>query len=147
MGKKTYIFLTILALLVALAIYMKTNIQKNISGKVEGFSVIRVYDLLAPKVDLNVKFKVVNNSKFSFNVRNFKVRVFDVDTNQLLTENEVLQKIEIPIGESFHDTQLLGNEILGNLSDVLNSSGKSLRVEINFNAFLVNVKFEELITV
>ena len=62
-------------------------------------------------------------------------------------KNEVLQVLEIPVGESTHDTQLLGNEVLGNLNDVLTSSGKKLRIEISFRAFLVNVRFEELITI
>jgi len=146
--KKTILILGfILALSVIIILYMKNNIQKNISGSVIGFNVIKAYDLLAPKVDFSVVFKIINNSKFSFRISNFKVKVFDVISNTLLTENEVISTLEIPKGESQHNTELLGNEVLGNLSEFLNSNGKQLRIEISFKAFLVNVKFEQLITI
>jgi len=147
MKKTLFIIGFIVALLVVILLYLKSNVQNNITGEVEKFSVIRFYDILAPKVDINVQFKVVNNSEISFNVSDFKIKIFDVDTNTFLTENVLVQTLHIPIGVSYHDTQLLGNEILGNASELLNSSGKTIRVEVEFKAFLVDIKFEELITI
>lgn len=132
-----------LVVLVVIIIIIVNNIKRNINGEFLNVDIKKVTIFPIPSLDLYVNFKVINNSFFSFNINNLKVKIFESKTGFFITENKVLQKVAIPKGESNHKIELVGVKILGKAKDFLEGTENNYLVEISFKVFGINISFKE----
>ena len=142
---KTLIYIgSVLAVFVIIFFYAKSNITRNINGKFLDFNLSNISGLFPTTADIDIKFNIINTSYFSFKITGFKVKIYDNETNEYLTENSVIQELDMPIGTTTHNVSLINNEVVGNLNDFLNGS-KEYRAEISFKVLGVPVEFQQLI--
>ena len=142
MKKITVIFGVIALLLTVLFIYVKKNIQDNISGEITNVTINNIKGLLPTLIDLKVVFKVVNNSKFTLKLKDFNIKIIDVLTNTLVTESKVIQTLVLNKGETESSLILNDLQLLGNANNLLNDNANLLAI-ISFSFYEIKVEFEQ----
>lgn len=142
-------FLIIASLLVAILLLTFVLVRNNIKGSIDGFfnsfNIKNVRGtILEPIADIDVKFDIVNNSKYSFTLNELTVKIFNNENGDFLTENKVKTNVIVPIGKSEHSILLKDNKIIPNLKTFLEGTIK-YKVEVSFKVWGLEIGFEEII--
>ena len=133
-----------LGLMVVAILLVKANVETNLTGKITSVDIVNVRNLLDPIADVNLTFEITNNSWFSFAVNDFEANIYNKGTGTFLTQNTVLKRVEIPIGISNHEVELLDNKILGNAAEFLQGDTVYMML-IKFRVFGMKVQFEQIV--
>jgi len=145
MNKLLIGFGILLAVLLSFFLYAKNNILKNIDVNFKSIDIRNIRGLLPTIADIEVNFEVVNNSNFSFSLDGFKIKIYNDNTGEYLTENSVAQKLTITKGVSSHNVELVNNEVVGSITDFI--SGTTVyKMIISFKVLGVSTEFEQIVS-
>lgn len=145
MSRSWFIFMVVLSTIVLAVVLVVDNVRRNLTGEFVTFGISNIKGILNPKADVDITFKIINNTFFAYRVKDFKVRIFNNQTGEYLSENLVKTDVRLPKGESEHKIDLKDVSIVGNLQDFLDGKTSYLAV-VNFKVLGQTVLFEQLIT-
>ena len=145
MSRGWIIFLIILTVLVISFTLLARDIKNNLTGEFLEFNLKNIKGVINPTADIDLKFKIINDTFLSYTVRDLKVKIYNEKTKEYLTENIVKGEVKIPKGDSEHTISLKDNSIIGNVNDFLEGKSTYLAV-ITFKILGQKILFEQLIS-